>query len=62
MVTGGASGSSREDGLDSTEIYKEFFWELIPGSLPTKMKRFGLGKLNDRILIFGITRSKCRMC
>lgn len=54
MVTGGASGSSREDGLDSTEIYKDFFWELISGSLPKKMKRFGLAKLNERILIFGI--------
>ena len=55
MVTGGESGSTRFDKLDSTEIYKEFDgWQLVPASLPTLMSRFGLAKLNDRIFIFGI--------
>ena len=55
MVTGGDSGPTRFDRLDSTEIYKEFDgWQLVPESLPTLMSRFGLAKLDDRILIFGI--------
>ena len=50
MVTGGESGSTRFDKLDSTEIYKEFDgWQLVPESLPTLMSRFGLAKLNDKI-------------
>ena len=60
MVTGGASASGATS-LDSTEIKREFEdWEPISGRLPTLMRRFGLvnDRMDDRILIFGIIKSK----
>ena len=56
MVTGGWD-SARKD-LDTTEIYREGNWQLIPEKLPSKKRLTELITINNRVLLFGNSKNK----
>ena len=52
MVTGGKSGT--DDRLDSTEIYRNNVWSVLPSAaLPSPSESLSAGKIDHTIFLMG---------
>ena len=58
LVAGGYNNAQEKTVIESTELFKDGVWILIPKSLPTPLQSGPIAKIDDKILLFGKEEGK----